>query len=337
MDYQKILRRAWYILWQYRVLWVFGFLLALTGGGAGAGGGGGGGGGNGNGGRAPVPDELQREFGQFGERFAHGIPADVASVWVSIAIAVACLIVLIFILWAVLRYVSETALIRMVDAFEETGERRGVREGFRLGWSRSAWRLFLIDLAIWLPAVVVFTALLLVSFGPLLAWTSGNVTLGIVSTILAIGLFSFGLLVVFFVGIGLVLLSIFARRVCALEQQGVLASIERGVVLVRQHLVDVVVMGVIVFAINVVTAILFIPIAIPLVLLAAVFGGVPALATGLLVGSVVEGALPWILAVLIGVPLFIFAIVVPLTFLSGLVEVYKSATWTLTYRELRTT
>ena len=30
MDHTKILKRAWHILWQYRVLWVFGFILALT-------------------------------------------------------------------------------------------------------------------------------------------------------------------------------------------------------------------------------------------------------------------------------------------------------------------
>ena len=34
MDTMKILKRAWYILWNYRTLWVFGFLLALTVGGA---------------------------------------------------------------------------------------------------------------------------------------------------------------------------------------------------------------------------------------------------------------------------------------------------------------
>ena len=30
MDHVKILKRAWVILWQYRVLWIFGIILALT-------------------------------------------------------------------------------------------------------------------------------------------------------------------------------------------------------------------------------------------------------------------------------------------------------------------
>ena len=30
MDNMKILKRAWYILWNYRTLWIFGFILAKT-------------------------------------------------------------------------------------------------------------------------------------------------------------------------------------------------------------------------------------------------------------------------------------------------------------------
>ena len=30
IDFGKILKRSWYILWNYRVLWIFGLLLALT-------------------------------------------------------------------------------------------------------------------------------------------------------------------------------------------------------------------------------------------------------------------------------------------------------------------
>ncbi len=30
LDIKKILGRSWHILWAYRMLWVFGFILALT-------------------------------------------------------------------------------------------------------------------------------------------------------------------------------------------------------------------------------------------------------------------------------------------------------------------
>ena len=31
----KILKRSWHILWNYKILWIFGFLLAITAGGSG--------------------------------------------------------------------------------------------------------------------------------------------------------------------------------------------------------------------------------------------------------------------------------------------------------------
>ncbi|MCK4315399.1 MAG: hypothetical protein KAX24_06475, partial [Anaerolineae bacterium] len=47
------------------------------------------------------------------------------------------------------------------------------------------------------------------------------------------------------------------------------------------------------------------------------------------------GAVPWILAAVIGGPIFILVVASPWIFLGGLMEVFKSSTWTLTYRELR--
>ena len=40
--------------------------------------------------------------------------------------------------------VPPTALIRMVDRHEATGEKVSVRQGFRLGWSRAALPLWLL-------------------------------------------------------------------------------------------------------------------------------------------------------------------------------------------------
>ena len=37
IDIGKILKRSWHILWNYRVLWIFGFILAMTAGGNGSG------------------------------------------------------------------------------------------------------------------------------------------------------------------------------------------------------------------------------------------------------------------------------------------------------------
>ena len=49
---------------------------------------------------------------------------------------------------AIARYVSETAVIRMVDEYEATDSKMAIRQGFRIGWSRTSWRLFLINLIV---------------------------------------------------------------------------------------------------------------------------------------------------------------------------------------------
>jgi hypothetical protein len=48
-----------------------------------------------------------------------------------------------------------------------------------------------------------------------------------------------------------------------------------------------------------------------------------------------EEAVPWILAVVVALPFFILVLAVPLTLLDGLMKVFQSTTWTLTYRELQ--
>ena len=54
----------------------------------------------------------------------------------------------------------ETAVIRMVDEYEQTGTKMGFKQGWRLGWNRRAFRMWVIDLVISLP-VIVFIALLI--------------------------------------------------------------------------------------------------------------------------------------------------------------------------------
>ena len=72
-----------------------------------------------------------------------------------------------------------------------------------------------------------------------------------------------------------------------------------------------------------------------LLVVAAMLGGLPALLVGGLASLAFKGAVPWILAAAVGLPIFILVVAVPGLFLGGLAEVFKSSTWTLTYRELR--
>jgi len=324
MDHLKVLKRSFEITWRYRALWVFGILLALT---TGGGGGGGGSGWDSRGGRvSPPPSEGFR---------VPEIPPQVVTALIAVGIGLACVILILIIASIVVRYLAETSLIRMVNDHEETGEKRSVRQGFRWGWSRTALRLFLIDLLIGLPLVVGFILLLLLALTPLLLWTTGSQTAGVIGTVAAVGLVVLFVLLFIVVAVVVSLLTHFFRRACALEEIGVREAIRQGYGLVRRHLKDVAVMWLIMVGLGFAWLIVMIPVVLILVLLGIVLGGMPALLVGGLASLALKGALPWILAGAVGLPIFILVIAIPSLFLGGLWQVFKSSVWTLTYRELR--
>jgi hypothetical protein len=336
MDHVKILKRAWDITWRYRALWIFGIILALTTAsglpprGDGDGG---------------VQYELGRDdlFGPGGAFPGPDIaPRVVVSVLIAAGVALACVIVLLIVASAIARWVAEAALIRMVGDYEETDEQRSVRQGFRLGWSRTTWRLFLINLLVNLPVVAVFILLFALAVAPFFLWITESTAAGIIGTIAGIGLFFLILFLAIVVGAAVKVLLRFFRRACALEGLGVIESIRQGLGVVRRHLLDVGLMWLIMVGVQIgltiatiALVIVLFPVIIALLILGGVLGGVPALLVGGLASLFLEGAVPWVLGALIGIPIFALVVSVPWLFLGGLVEVFKSSVWTLTYRELR--
>jgi hypothetical protein len=218
-----------------------------------------------------------------------------------------------------------------------------VRHGLRLGFSRTAWRFLFIDLVIDIPVILAFLLLFALALGPL-AFGLGSLT---ASTVIAGSLISGGL---FVAGIGLAIvtgtlltvLKRFFRQASALEDLGVTASIRRGWSVVRRKPADVLVVWLIMLGITVgwglVIALSFL-VLFPLLMVFMVIGGVagalPAYLVYLLVSLVMEGAVPILLAVLVGLPIFILVMLAPWWCLGGLMEVFTSSVWTLTYRELR--
>ena len=343
MDHMKVLKRSWQIVWRYRALWIFGIILALTTGGSPLL--------RGNGGDGQVQYEVNGDdlFGPDGGfRWPGGqfgmpeVPPQVIGILTAIGITLACVAVLFIIASIVARFVSETSLIRMVGDYEDTDETLTVRQGFRLGWSRTAWRLFLINLVVKVPVVVAFILLFALALAPLLVWTTQSTPARVVGTVVAIGLFLMTIFLAILVGAVLSPLMHFFRRACALEGLGVGASIRRGFGVVRRHVVDVILMWLIMIGVRIglaiatfVAVILLFPVIIALILLGGVLGGLPALLIGGVASLFIEGAVPWVVGALIGIPIFILVVSLPWLFLSGLVEVFKSSVWTLTYRELR--
>jgi len=338
MDHVKVLKRAWEILWRYRALWIFGIILALT---TASGSPSSPSGPNGGGQAEYHLDEGDWPFPD-GRLELPEIAPEVVSALVVIGVGLGCMVIFLIIATTVARYVAETALIRMVNDYEETGETQTIRQGFRIGWSRTALRLFLINLVIDLPLAVVFILMFLLAAAPLLLWITESTAAGVIGTVATIGM---GVLVVLLAIVGGVVVSLlkhFFRRVCALEEIGVIESIRQGFAFVRRHLKDVFVMWLIMVGLSIgwaiamiVATLALIPIIILLVIVGGVLGGVPALIVGGLASLFFEGAVPYIVGALVGLPIFIIVVAVPWVFLGGLMEVYKSSVWTLTYRELR--
>ena len=151
MLYINLIKRAWQITWRHKVLWIFGILLALASGGGGSGGGGSSSGG-GSGGVPPMPG-LQH----FNPSLIFGFSA-----------LCCCLLLILIVTLTIVRYVACTALYRGVDQIEAAGAAPTWREGFRLGWSNRAFRLWLLDLIVWIPFAIVALVLLALGATPLL-------------------------------------------------------------------------------------------------------------------------------------------------------------------------
>ncbi len=359
MDPVKILKRAWHILWSYRTLWVFGLILALTAAGSSGGSGNSGarfsGNGNNQGYQAPLPEnwreEIGKAFAEVGKEFSRiledGLPALgiskgelTALIWIAVVFFL--VMTVIGLVMAIARYVSETAVIRMVDEYEATDSKMTVRQGFRIGWSRTSWRLFLINLIINIPVFLLLVVMGVAGFMiySMVAGRSDNFAVaGIVSVI---GVVFLAIFVVVILSIFLHLLRHFFWRVCALEDVGVGESLRRGFAMVRENWKNVGLMWLIMIGLGiawVLVSIIGVILTIPVVLITSVIGAVVAAIPGLmLVGlfsTFLNGYLPWIVGGIFVLPLFFTIAFSPWVLLTAWQQVYASTVWTLTYREIK--
>jgi len=367
MSTTRVLRRSWQIVWQYRALWVLGMALALF---------------AGNTiymgsrpeQRPPQPNNVyvilpdHQTVGVPGQGLRIDLSAPggarltlpdgtdeqidplladlVRQVRVSDLLAVAIEIAVLLLLWAlfgsVARYVAQTAAMRAVDEAETTGRQPTLREALRLGWSVRAARLFLIDLVVVLilvGSVVTFLPMLIGWAMTVSLLGPGGVLLGVLGVLPLLGITGFAFMCLALL-VSLVMQP--ARRACALDGLGVLASIRAGFAMLRRNFREVGITWAIWIAIRVLWAPLSLVVALFLApaVLAALLAGVAAggVVTALVAassGPFVHGITPWILGGLVGLPVFVLVTILPLLLVSGWVELYKSNLWTLTYRELR--
>jgi len=315
MDHVGILKRAFRITRRYRVLWLFGILLALFSGGGGSG-----------------PNVNIPGGGQ--GRVPGGWPPGLTTPSVDpgaiagIAIACCCLLLLFVVAGIIVSYVARTALYRMVNEIEEMGESPSWREGFRLGWSKRALRIFGIDLVIGIPFAIAVVLLLALAFSPLLLLMVDSDALRVLGIVLTVGLALLAIGVLIIAGVIISVVTNFVHRQAALEGHSVGQSIVLGYQMVRANLKDSAVMWLLMLGVGFGWGIVMIPVFIIVLLLAAAVGGIPAW----IIWQATETL--W-LTLLVGIPLFFLIMIPPLVFLNGLYLVFQSSVWTLTYRQFR--
>jgi hypothetical protein len=298
------------MLRRYRVLWVFGFLFALTGGAGST--------------NFNFNSGSPRQSGQF-PNFPSG-SVDWNTVITIAAIVLGVLLVLA-IVGTIVRYMAETALMAGADEIEATGAAPSVRQGFRLGWSRQAWRLFLTDLVILVPVAVAAGLLVVAAATPLLLWLTRQTPIGIMATVVTVALEALVIIFLVIVGLALSVVMPYLRRRVVLGRQGPLAALRQSVNLVRASLLDTGLMWLLLAAIRIVWSLVSFPVILVLFILAAIIGGVPA-------GIAYLVSHTWVWAAIVGAPLFLLMLIPSTAFVEGMFEAYVSASWTLTYREV---
>jgi hypothetical protein len=323
MNYGFILRRAFELTRRYRVLWLFGILVALTAGGSM---------GTSNYSfdqsdfsRTPWPQGLPGEeaWRQLGAWFQQIEPGQ----WIGMALALCCLLLILALVALVLQYVARVALIRSVDQIETTAAAPAWRAAFRLGWSNRAFRLWLLELLVGIAFVIAALALLAVAAAPLLLLLAQNEAARVIGIVLTVLLGIPVTLVLIAAAIVVSLLGQFWAREIALRDRGIGEAFSAGNALVRAKVRDVGLFWLLMAGIQIGFSILMIPVFFLLGAVALLIGGGLAYAVWALANSLVG-------AIVVGLPVFLLLFGLPMLFLSGLFETYKSAAWTLAYREI---
>jgi hypothetical protein len=342
MNHIQVLKRAWNILWSYKTLWVFGILLALATGGSIN---------NSAGSRGNInyvkewppqitteelnrlPEGIREAVQELNQMIPESMPPETVGKVIAIVAVLVCLALLVALVLAVVRYVSRTALIRMVDKYEVSGEKVNWREGFRLGWSRSALRLFLIDLLIFLPFLLGGFALFSLAAAPLLVSIALGGFAPIAGMVMTIGLGVLAIFTVLLAAVAVHMVREVFYRECILRGRGVLDSFRYGYAVLRSNLKDLVLLWLLLLAVQIGYVVLMIPVVISLVAVGLVLGG----GVGGMLFLILQGGSPLtalIVAAVSGLLVMMATVGIPTLFLRGLRETYLSIAWTLGYREL---
>jgi hypothetical protein len=251
----------------------------------------------------------------------------------NIIITIMVVLLTLFVITLVLRYIAETALIIMVNDKQKSNQVHSLREGWSLGFSFAALKLFLIDLVVYTLLLMLTPLLFLPALLPVIIVINTSpiaISLGLL-LMTSLTLLSLAALIVMWIA-GLITLQL-ARRASCLDGLGVLASIWRGIRLMRAQLGGVGVTWLVIVGLDLVYPILVAPVAILLAAVGLAVSGSLALILGSVLALVLAKTTAWTIAIIVGVMLLVLAVAIPMTLLGGMREVFISSVWTLTFRE----
>ena len=340
-------------LWSYRILWIFGILLALT-----SGGGNGGNSGTSWRTQAPqnngsgIPGVLPENTPQWVREFTSWFVQNVEPLFthpeqhIATIVSVAAIIFLVFLalgaIAALVRYPAETAAMRMVDEYEQSGQKLGFRQGWKLGWTRRAFRLWLIDLILAIPA---FLLILLLLGAGLILYFSVSSTFQVTNYLGMVASIFMGFLDIFFLIVMVVFLRLlrkFFARAAALDGMGVGASLRGGWAMFRKNWKSAGLMWLVMVGVGIgygivalIAFFLLIPAYLVLLVPAAFVAALPGLIGYGITSIFASGPLAWIIAVLVAIPFFFITLFAPLFVVNGWYKIYELNIWTLTYREIK--
>ena len=269
-------------------------------------------------------------------------PGEHMATFIWIGVILFLLILVIAAVTALIRYPSETAVVRMVDDYEQTGTKLRFKQGWKLGWNRRAFRIWVIDLVISLPAFIFVALLLTLGLLVYLSISRGSSSMAVAGTVAAIGCFFLLILALIVLTVVLTLLRNFFIRSAALDGTGIGDSFRAGWALFKRNWKSAALMWLVMVGIGIgfgiagiILFFLLIPVYLVLILpavLAAVIPGGIALGIASIFAS---GPLAWIIGGLVALPFFFTVMFAPLILINAWYLLYSSNVWTLTYREMK--
>jgi len=276
MDYGALVKRALDIMWKFKYLWIFGFFLEF---------------GSGGGGFGNLPEKVKEPIGDF----FGGIPL------MSIIIPLILIGLVVFLLFLILYIVSQGGLIHCVSRIE-SGENPTLRDGWNAG-VKNFWRI----LGIAIIMLIFFFAAAVVTLGPFVVLLIVYKILGLLFAIILIPLF-----MVFFAVI--MLISLYAYRVCIIEGQGVFDSISGGWETLKNNLGKSLIVALIGIGSTIIYIIGF--------LIVGLFLALPFIALG-------------IINLFLGIALGVLVGLIYIAVVSGAWGTYIDSLWTLAFLEMK--